>query len=212
MSPAKQPWAQDSASADLPAGTGKALHLCYIISVCNAPRPPPAHHPRMAALIQLVLCIGLTSCATSRLRACACTLICSAGFTNSSDLLSIVRAVQPTTLIGAASRGGAFTQPVIAAMSQAAERAATAQGADPHAAAPVIFALSNPTSKAECTYEQAYEWTGGRVVFASGTAFPPITVSACRYTANAHRSARSPVWCCVHMHAQLPSNHSERVC
>jgi malate dehydrogenase (oxaloacetate-decarboxylating)(NADP+) len=78
------------------------------------------------------------------------------------DLLSAIEALQPTILIGASGQPAAFSQPVLAAMARLNER-------------PIIFALSNPTSKAECTAEQAYTWTEGRAIFASGSPFAPVT-------------------------------------
>lgn len=77
------------------------------------------------------------------------------------DLLSAVQALRPTTLIGVSGQSGAFTEPVLRAMAEINER-------------PVVLALSNPTSKAECTAEQAYAWTDGRAVFASGSPFPAV--------------------------------------
>ncbi|MGV8073833.1 MAG: NAD-dependent malic enzyme [Syntrophobacteraceae bacterium] len=77
------------------------------------------------------------------------------------DILSAVESLKPTTLIGVSGKGGMFTQPVIEAMARFNER-------------PIIFALSNPTSNAECTAEQAYPWSQGRAVFASGSPFDPV--------------------------------------
>ena len=68
---------------------------------------------------------------------------------------------RPNILIGASGAGGAFTQEVIEIMSQYNSR-------------PVIFALSNPTSSAECTAEQAYEWSNGQAVFVSGSPFNKV--------------------------------------
>jgi malate dehydrogenase (oxaloacetate-decarboxylating)(NADP+) len=81
-----------------------------------------------------------------------------------ADLLSAVNAIKPTMLIGASGQAKTFTHEIITTMASMNQR-------------PVIFALSNPTSKAECTAEEAYTWTDGRAVFASGSPFFPVKVN-----------------------------------
>lgn len=77
------------------------------------------------------------------------------------DFITALKDIKPDILIGATAQGGSFTEEAIALMSEFNER-------------PVIFALSNPTSNAECTAEQAYMWSQGRAVFASGSPFKPV--------------------------------------
>jgi malate dehydrogenase (oxaloacetate-decarboxylating)(NADP+) len=76
--------------------------------------------------------------------------------------LDAIDAIRPHVLIGATGAPGTFTQMVVERMSDINQR-------------PVLFALSNPTSRAECTPEQAYKWSGGRAIFASGSPFAPVT-------------------------------------
>ena len=75
--------------------------------------------------------------------------------------IEAIDAIRPHVLIGATGAPGTFTRTVIERMTAVNDR-------------PVIFALSNPTSKAECTAEQAYSGSGGRAVFASGSPFAPV--------------------------------------
>jgi len=74
-----------------------------------------------------------------------------------------IEALSPTVLVGATGQRGIFNREVIEAMSRAHDR-------------PVVFALSNPTSRSEATAEEVYGWSGGRAVFASGSPFDPVTV------------------------------------
>jgi malate dehydrogenase (oxaloacetate-decarboxylating)(NADP+) len=78
-----------------------------------------------------------------------------------ASFLEAVEALKPTAIIGVGATPGTFTRQVIEAMARLNER-------------PIVFALSNPTSRAECTAEQAYAWSGGRALFASGSPFDPV--------------------------------------
>jgi len=84
------------------------------------------------------------------------------------DLDAIVKKLKPTVLIGAAAIPKVFTPEIIREMATNNEK-------------PIIFALSNPTSKAECTAEEAYNNSDGRAVFASGSPFPVFEGFGKRY-------------------------------
>jgi malate dehydrogenase (oxaloacetate-decarboxylating)(NADP+) len=79
------------------------------------------------------------------------------------DLLSTIQATRPTAIVGVSGHAGGFSEPVIRAMAAFNAR-------------PLILALSNPTSHSECTAEQAYTWSGGTALFASGSPFSPVRI------------------------------------
>ena len=77
------------------------------------------------------------------------------------DLIDVVSNVRPTTLIGVSGQAGAFTEEVVRVMAKYVDR-------------PVIFPLSNPTSRSEATPEQLLSWTLGRALIGTGSPFPPV--------------------------------------
>lgn len=85
-----------------------------------------------------------------------------------ASFLEAVESFKPTIIVGVSTKAGAFTKEVIEAMSRINER-------------PIIFALSNPTHKAECTAEQAYTYSKGKALFAAGVQFDEVTYEGKTY-------------------------------
>jgi len=84
-------------------------------------------------------------------------------FEHLKTLIDAIKKIRPSVLIGVSGRPNTFTVQILEEMARINDR-------------PIIFALSNPTSKAECTAQDAYEHTNGRAVFSSGSPFAPVTI------------------------------------
>jgi malate dehydrogenase (oxaloacetate-decarboxylating)(NADP+) len=85
-----------------------------------------------------------------------------------SSFVDAIETLRPTGIIGVSTVPKLFTRQVIEAMTRINER-------------PIVFPYSNPTSRSECTAEEAYQWSNGRAVFASGSPFPPVEVDGKRF-------------------------------
>jgi malate dehydrogenase (oxaloacetate-decarboxylating)(NADP+) len=85
-----------------------------------------------------------------------------------SKFVDAVKAFRPTGIIGVSGVPKLFTREVVEAMAAINER-------------PIIFPYSNPTSRSECTAEEAYRWSDGRAIFASGSPFPPVAIAGRRF-------------------------------
>jgi malate dehydrogenase (oxaloacetate-decarboxylating)(NADP+) len=88
-----------------------------------------------------------------------------------SKFIEAVKALKPTGIIGVSAVPKLFNREVIETMAELNRR-------------PIIFPYSNPTSRSECSAEEAYRWSDGRAIFASGSPFPPVDIDGRRFVPN----------------------------
>jgi malate dehydrogenase (oxaloacetate-decarboxylating)(NADP+) len=88
-----------------------------------------------------------------------------------STFVEAIKALKPTGIIGVSGIPKLFTREAVEAMAELNQR-------------PIIFPYSNPTSRSECSAEEAYRWSGGRAIFASGSPFPPVEIGGRKFVPN----------------------------
>lgn len=88
--------------------------------------------------------------------------------THIKEFVEAIKSIKPTVIIGVSTVGGTFTKEVVETMASINDR-------------PILFALSNPTEHAECTPQQAYEWSDGRAIYAAGVQFQPVAYKGKTY-------------------------------
>jgi malate dehydrogenase (oxaloacetate-decarboxylating)(NADP+) len=88
-----------------------------------------------------------------------------------ATFVEAVKALKPTGIIGVSGIPKLFTREAIEAMAELNQR-------------PIIFPYSNPTSRSECSAEEAYRWSDGRAIFASGSPFPPVDIGGRKFVPN----------------------------
>ncbi|ROV93644.1 hypothetical protein VMCG_08109 [Cytospora schulzeri] len=92
-------------------------------------------------------------------------------------LEEVIEFVKPSALVGLTATFGVFTEPIVRALKKSVDAGGEGRR-------PILFPLSNPLTKAECTFEQAVEWTDGSVIFASGSPFNSFTKDNVTYNPN----------------------------
>jgi malate dehydrogenase (oxaloacetate-decarboxylating)(NADP+) len=92
-------------------------------------------------------------------------------------LEEVIEYVKPSALVGLTATFGVFTEPIVRALKNSVDAGGKGRR-------PILFPLSNPLTKAECTFEQAVEWTDGTVIFASGSPFSSFTKDNVTYNPN----------------------------
>jgi malate dehydrogenase (oxaloacetate-decarboxylating)(NADP+) len=87
------------------------------------------------------------------------------------SLEAVIEYVKPTALIGLTATFGVFTESIVRALKMSVDAGGLGRR-------PILFPLSNPLTKAECTFEQAITWTEGSAIFASGSPFSAFTTKS----------------------------------